>query len=97
MGKFGVYDIKNYLNSGVLLINLKGIRKNKEDYLKLIMAPNYLADILPYCGQDILNKYFSDKILRIPHKWNWLCYDWGQAPDDTVIFHYAGPIKPWGK
>jgi lipopolysaccharide biosynthesis glycosyltransferase len=94
--KFGMYDIKDYINSGVLLINLKGIRKNKGDCLTLTMSPNYLADILPYPDQDILNKYFSDKILRIPRKWNWLCYDWGQAPDGTVIFHYAGPIKPWG-
>ncbi|MDR1104272.1 MAG: glycosyltransferase family 8 protein [Endomicrobium sp.] len=94
--KFNIYEVENYINSGMLIINIKEIRKDLMSYYKLTLLPDVLADILPYPDQDIINKYFSDKILRIPRKWNWLCYDWGQAPDDTVIFHYAGPIKPWG-
>ncbi|MDR1434731.1 glycosyltransferase family 8 protein [Candidatus Endomicrobiellum devescovinae] len=95
--KFNMYEVKDYINSGVLLINLKEIRKDVISYYKLILSPEFLGDILLYPDQDIINKYFDKKILKISKKWNWLCYDWGKAPDDTVIFHYAGPIKPWGK
>ncbi|MDR1942598.1 MAG: hypothetical protein LBQ04_00530, partial [Endomicrobium sp.] len=95
--KFNMYEVKDYINSDVLLINLKEIRKDVISYYKLILSPEFLGDILPYPDQDIINKYFDKKILKISKKWNWLCYDLGKALDDTVIFHYAGPIKPWGK
>jgi lipopolysaccharide biosynthesis glycosyltransferase len=55
--KFNMYEVKDYINSGGLLINLK-----------LIMATNYLADILFYPDQDIINKYFDKKILKISKK-----------------------------
>ena len=95
--KFNIYEVKDYINSGVLLINLKEIRKDIVSYHKLILSPEFLGNILPYPDQDIINKYFDKKIFKISKKWNWLCYDCGEAPQDTAVFHYAGPIKPWGK
>lgn len=100
--KIGIPSTNQYVNSGVLLLNLEQMRKDNfvERALELIEMP------FPSPDQDIINRVAYQKIKLLPHKYN--------APPslegypDTlsneevediekrpVILHYAYPEKPW--
>jgi len=75
----------NYHNCGVLLQNLKAIRKDKvDDKLIHILA----TEKLHYPEQDAMDKYCQDGIMHLEQKYNgsFCC---GYA-DDVAIWHYAG-------
>lgn len=91
----------SYFNAGVLLINLKKIRK--ESSFKKIR--NCLNDIkLKWLDQDILNKYFYNDWTELQNLWNYhryymideLLYEnrHYNSPNKKII-HYNGVIKPW--
>ena len=98
---------EEYINAGVLLINLKKIRedgKDKEFYDNMIYY-------FPMQDQDILNKVCAGKIRILPFKYNVMTkyYRWNNkqynglaSPDEIseawnkpIIIHYADVIKPW--
>lgn len=82
-----------YINSGVLLMNLKAIRNSKKDDL-LIHLIKTCRFVFP--DQDAINIAFKNHILYLKDKFNKLgnskqAYDEGEI----AIRHFAGLIKPW--
>ena len=99
-------DFENYINSGVLFLNLDFFRKNKtaDKLLELILKNNF-----QYHDQDAINVFFKDKIKILDNKWNFninsgLCnYSDSALLDierrisnmDIAIIHYVDSCKPW--
>jgi lipopolysaccharide biosynthesis glycosyltransferase len=97
---------KQYVNSGVIIMNLKVIRdENITPRFVELLDKGYF-----YPDQDILNKICYDRIYHLPLKYNIYFYqvvnkkelELIYSPDDIedalnnpVIIHYAGGIKPW--
>ena len=79
-----------YINSGVILLNLKNIRKDLI-YEKWIYEVNEHS----YIGRDqsIINKTCKDKIKIIDNKFN-VSISTGLNASENIIIHYTG-IKPW--
>lgn len=85
----------NYVNSGVLMMNLAQIRACKYD--------DRMLDLLKRCrfvfpDQDVINIVFKNHITHLPDYYNKLggdreAYETGEL----IIRHFAGLIKPWKK
>jgi lipopolysaccharide biosynthesis glycosyltransferase len=63
-------NIKNYFNSGVMLLNLKLMRENNASTALLNIAKS--ADNLTYMDQDCLNILFENKVKSLPGIYNCL-------------------------
>lgn len=85
-----------YINSGVLLMNLKEIRKiyKEKDIVNLIIEQ---SKVLKYPDQDFINKNFKGKIKIVSSKFNLLAKDVKKEElnFEPIIYHYAGSVKPW--
>jgi lipopolysaccharide biosynthesis glycosyltransferase len=105
-------DLKSfdqYINSGVLLLNLEAIREDKvEDKFKTFLETH--RDPMQH-DQSTINSSCYGKICSLPFKYNAQMYmffdqeenkfsslfsekDWNEGWNDSVIIHYAGE-KPW--
>lgn len=86
-----------YVNSGVLLLNLKKWREeNAED--KFVKTSQEIKDIIKLGDQDLINKAFEDKILIVDGKWNVQVVNYCSRSDYSQkcnIIHYMGGQKPW--
>jgi lipopolysaccharide biosynthesis glycosyltransferase len=88
--EYGLYDISDkgqYINAGVLILNLKKIRQDDIDkkWFELINID------FPYIDQDIINITCAGNILLLPYYYN-------LNHDSARIIHYAGSGsfgKPW--
>ena len=102
--KLNIPTIDDYINNGVMLMNLAKIRKDKMEE-KLQSWIDTLSD-----DQDIMCKVYYGKIKLIHPKWNltlvslrsWVGVDAiyprtisQEAYNNPAIMHYAGEIKPW--
>ena len=99
----------NYLNSGVIVMNLDYWRKH--DVMKRLLA--YISDKgneLIYNDQDSLNAILHDERRQLPVKYNVTPHYFLKNPDNypkemheeirdarinPIIFHFLGKIKPW--
>ena len=99
----------NYLNSGVIVMNLDYWRKH--DVMKRLLA--YISDKgneLIYNDQDSLNVILHDERRQLPVKYNVTPHYFLKNPDNypkemheeirdarinPIIFHFLGKIKPW--
>lgn len=105
-----VYDMEEYFNSGVLLMNLPLQRKRiKEEEIFAFVRKNKNRLILP--DQDILNALYCKEIKKLSEiKYNYdVRYYYyykilsnGQIDMDyvmrnTSILHFCGKKKPWHK
>ena len=100
----------NYINAGVLVMNLASIRKSlkKEEIIKVVKKEELiLAD------QDLINICFEKKILFLDARWNYFiksnqwvtdCINLASKKDleaykaaqsNAAIFHFANNPKPW--
>ena len=85
-----------YINSGMLLINLKKLRTNyTERFIVEKIREN--KDILIYPDQDFVNKIFKDEIKVVSTKYNLIAKDvrYKDLDEKPLIIHYAGSTKPW--
>lgn len=101
IGSAANLGLKNYFNSGVILINNeKWVNENVTDML--ICATNHLfkENKLIFPDQDSMNYAFRENVIFLNPKFNL------QANADSKIFkeinepvivHYNGGDKPWGK
>lgn len=85
-----------YINSGVLLLNLKNIRRNwNVKKLEECIA----STIRTQCpDQDVLNKLLKNTDLKeLEDRFNYYIKheDKVEKIDSPVIIHYIGRIKPW--
>ena len=102
------YKIKNYYNSGVLLMNLVELRKNVSAELVYdFVNKNKNKLIMP--DQDVLNSLFGKKIKLIDERlYNYDArhhnvykvlsngkFDINEVVNQTVFLHFCGKSKPW--
>ena len=97
-------NLKNiYINSGVLLINLKEVRKLSIDEKQVYITIKKLGRRLFLPDQDLLSKLYREKIKEIDatlynftekmgrkYEVNWI-------EQHVKIIHYCGRRKPWLK
>lgn len=88
-----------YFNAGVILFNLKEIRKY-DLVREFFKTNNEFKDYIFYQDQDVLNLVLKDRVLRVSELYNYTLRD---VEDDlkkgesAIIIHYTGVIKPWTK
>lgn len=88
-----------YINSGVLLMNLKQFRQNNLSK-KLISTTKKLHSIIKYADQDIINIVCHNKIKLVNSIYNFTQHNILREKDkinSACIIHYTGCKKPWGK
>lgn len=82
---------KDYVNSGVILMDLKKLRK-----LHYITRMTELvkedADLVAP-DQDYLNVILKGKIMHLPSEWN--CQPEGEDPQGAKLLHFNLSKKPW--
>src|SRR5262249_20221382 len=92
-----------YINSGVLLMNLKALREGNFVEKTRAIYSQYEREIM-WADQCLINKYAERKKLIIGAEFNRQIFpnsmigkDWDLlcARNDTKVFHFLGPIKPW--
>ncbi len=88
----------DYVNAGVLLINLQKWRMDKVEELFLHLSAEYGRHFL-FPDQDLLNIAFSSTMVRLNCRWN-VPIDIMKnfsllRPVDPYIIHWAGERKPW--
>lgn len=83
-----------YINSGVLLMNLKQLREKKLDEHFLHLLNQYHFDsVAP--DQDYLNALCYGKILYLPQTWNTTPNENRPTVDNAKLIHYNLFSKPW--
>jgi lipopolysaccharide biosynthesis glycosyltransferase len=96
-------DGSHYINSGVLLMDLKQMRAERLQEKCAEIYARY-GDAVLYPDQCVLNKYAEDRTLFLDPRWNRLVFTqvttqqaWRQAiaPGHSGILHFIGPVKPW--
>jgi len=86
--------LPDYINSGVLLMNLAAWRGEKV----FSQIARYLREnITEVFDQDAINQVCKGRIRPLSHRWNFMTH---MLPDYSlqkmpVIFHFTGPSKPW--
>ena len=102
---------EGYINSGMMLINLK--RWREDDFFKKAqqLACEKGASVLKNHDQDIINAIYHGQILMLPFRYNlleyylyveeWLYLDHKYYPEiveackTPAIIHFCMPQKPW--
>jgi len=88
-----------YINSGVLLLNLKKMRADNLEQT-LLNNTNNLKDIIEIQDQDVINITCKGKIKEIDSIYNFTHANVSKEKkkhDRAVIIHYTGKIKAWDK
>lgn len=98
---YNIANFSDYINSGVMLMNLELMRKDGiiEKFLNELKQKNLWVD------QDIFNRVCSGKIRLIDWRFNHNAsfedeeYKWNgriiEKKSGKEIIHYCGPSKPW--
>ena len=95
--RLGLTQEQTYINSGVLLINLKKWREDNAE-LKLSDFAKEHPEKLSLGDQDLINICFANEILLLDGKWNVQVVNFCSRSDysnDFKILHYMGGSKPW--
>lgn len=91
-------SMNDYVNSGVLLLNLAKMREDniENKFFQLLTSElkNNPNPIFWYPDQDVINVACHGKISDLPLKYSVLSIKENKNP---AIIHYAGPRKPWKK
>lgn len=99
--KYNLSEKSIYINTGVLLINIKKTRKT--NVLQKIKRFCELHKDKDYGDQDIINYIFQEQILEFDIKYNF-CYPfqneykkekYDRIAEDPYIIHYITNNKPW--
>lgn len=87
-------DRTHYINSGVLLMNLKKLRELNVSEHFLSLYTKYQFDCLAP-DQDYLNIMCNGRILYLPEQWNTMPNEDRPVLDDVNLIHYNLFWKPW--
>lgn len=93
--QIGVREPSEYFNSGVLLMNLEAIRREKieEKFLYLLKKFNFNT-VAP--DQDYLNFLCRDRLTYLPCGWNKHAIEGRDIPADELhLIHFNMFNKPW--
>ena len=107
--RIGIPDCKQYINAGVLLMNLKEINAAPDVREKIEQVA--FKDEMLFRDQDVINYAFYGRIKLLPMKYNAFTIiitrkDKGpqkiygkknmkEARENPLIVHYIGTLKPW--
>jgi lipopolysaccharide biosynthesis glycosyltransferase len=82
---------ERWFNSGVALIDVDAWRRGS---IKdgLVRFKRSMPPVLWFPDQDLLNKYFAGRILKLDPCWN--RRDVAYSPEGQIL-HFAGATKPW--
>lgn len=94
---------RNYINSGVLLMNLHALRKDQSlEKMLSIYEGNHA--IIDFHDQDLINMYALDEILILDSKYNYQVRseiakkgNWDSILKENSVLHFLGGTKPWHK
>lgn len=90
-----------YLNSGVIVIDVKKAKNKLKTESNILSIIKEKQAILKAIDQDFLNIVFDDDKNAFKNdKYMRFCATYHTIPDfykseSPIIYHYAGPIKPW--
>lgn len=87
-------DKSEYINSGVLLMNLKKMRESDFEGHFLKLLNEYHFDCIAP-DQDYLNAICNGKIYYLDERWDTMPNDSREELKDTGIIHYNLFSKPW--
>jgi len=103
-----LFTAPRYFNAGVLLLNLRRMRRDfsLDSFLK---AENDNRAAFLYQDQDVFNLLFGGNVLYLPLRWNATAalfrktprtpfrspQDIAEARQNPAIVHFTGPDKPW--
>lgn len=105
--RLGLDENAVYINSGVLLMNIKLMRERNFDVSEIFDVINAKSNDLIYPDQDAINVYFhnSMKIWKSLYNYNpglqtnevvkWGLSKKYRRRENPIIVHFVGPIKPW--
>ncbi len=87
-------SIKEYINSGVLLMNMKKLREtNFERHFLYLLDKYHFDSVCP--DQDYINAMAYGKILLLPNEWDAMPTNGSLVFDNPKIVHYNLFSKPW--
>lgn len=92
---------QNYVNSGVLLMNLKALREDNS-LEKMEGLYKQYASTITWVDQCLINIYAHDQIFMLDDKYNFqvhaFSFDkkrWSEVSKNIFIYHFVGGTKPW--
>lgn len=94
----GFTEWDTYVNTGVLLLNLKAFRKDK---LLDLLLPIAVEASKWFCNQDALNFVCKGRIAPLDPRWNVQLGDYclkeqiALTGDEMWVAHFTGSQKPW--
>ena len=89
-----------YFNAGVMLMDVEKARKNNFSKKVFDILSQIKEDAI-FWDQDILNKYYDDKFLKITENLNYKVnyfeknYTEILKQNNISLVHYSGKFKPW--
>lgn len=89
-------NLRSYVNSGVLLVDLKQWRE--QDYgNQCLEHASKNAEMLTFADQCALNTFFGDRIFLLDAKWNRYVTTRANTedPQGAAILHFIMGDKPW--
>jgi lipopolysaccharide biosynthesis glycosyltransferase len=85
---------EEYVNSGILLMNLKGLREARLDERFLELLDTYHFDCIAP-DQDYLNAMCYGKVRHLDKRWDSMPIDGEDEYPDPWLIHYNLFSKPW--
>ena len=103
-----IADGEHYINSGLLVMNLKELRE-RHFYEEALALAHEHPEKIYFHDQDILNALCRGKILYLPYRWNMISGYLRKKPKCSLkellklredqlnpsMIHFAGEKKPW--
>lgn len=99
---YGLSETTTYINSGVMLLNLKETRNIELSEVLKDLPPIFVPGT--YGDQDVINYILQDKVLPVDLRWNY-CYPFATTYKDVdyyvslsknpYIVHWITDVKPW--
>ena len=84
----------NYVNSGVLLMNMKKLREiDFENYFLYLLTKYDFEIVAP--DQDYINALCDGQIMYLPDVWNAMPIEGLKGVDNPKLIHYNLFLKPW--
>lgn len=80
--ELGMKDPEQYFQAGVSVFNVKAIRRDFEEGYLIKQGLNHK---LRWLDQDLLNKLFYGRILRLPNRWNVMVSNQPQNLDEYYL------------
>ena len=84
----------DYINSGVLLMNMKSLRDKKfDEHFMNLLREYHFDSVAP--DQDYINAICREKIHYLPPVWNTMPNGSGEKTDVPKLVHFNLYSKPW--